>query len=248
WYYILAFFAQIIDGFAGFGSTTIAVPFLAIAIGTSSAVALLAVNSLVSGAIVFFTHIRSVNWKEYAKIALITIPLLPVGILAYSAISKYEAALKLILGAIVIYAGARGTWYGFVKKSEPPALGSVAQYAALIAGALAQGMFSVGGPFITLYANEQLKDKSSFRATMSAMWFSVNIVATTLRVLMLDMYTKETFTAFAYCLPVLASGVVIGMILHKRIDNAGFRKIVYLIMLAGGLTSTAYCLAGLIAA
>ncbi len=246
WYYVLAFVAQVIEGFAGFGSTAVALPFLAIALGTASAVALLSLNSLTSGGVIFFTSLKEVNWKEYLKITLCVLPFIPAGILIYAALAKYEAALKLILGVTIVFAGARGTWYSFIKKQEPPAIGKAAQYAALALGALVQGMFSAGGPLIIVYANEQLRDKGSFRATMSALWFTLNSLSLVLRILWLDMYTIETFKTFATCLPVLAAGILIGTALHKRIGNAGFRKAVYLIMLAGGLSSTVYCVASLL--
>lgn len=246
WYYILALFAQIIEGFAGFGSTAMALPFLSIALGTSAAVALLSLNSLVSGSVIFLTSLKQVNWKEYLKVTLCVVPFLPLGVLIYSALARYEAALKLILGITIAAAGARGAWYSFVKKREPPALGRPAQYAALAAGALVQGMFSAGGPLIVIYTNEQLKDKSAFRATMSALWCTVNSIGLILRLMMLDIYDVATFKTFLTCLPVLAAGVVIGTLLHKRVNNANFRKAVFLIMLAGGISSTAYCLAGLL--
>ena len=246
WYYILAFFAQTIEGFAGFGSTAMALPFLAIAIGTSGAVALLSLNSLLSGGIIFLANLKHVNRKEYLKITLCVLPFIPLGILLYAALARYEAALKLILGVTIIFAGARGAWYSFVKKQEPPALGKYASYAALFAGALVQGMFSAGGPLIVLYANEQLRDKGSFRASLSALWFTVNVVGLVLRLCLLDMYTTETFISFVTCLPVLAAGIFLGMFLHKRVGNEAFRRFVYLIMLAGGLSSTVYCLAGLL--
>lgn len=247
WYYILTFFAQAIEGFAGFGSTAMALPFLAIAIGTSGAVALLALNSLTSGCAIFLSNIRHVNRKEYLKITLSVLPFIPLGILLYSALAQYEAVLKLILGATIVFAGARGTWYYFIKKKEPPALGKLACYAALFAGAFVQGMFNAGGPLIVLYANEQLRDKSSFRATLSALWFTVNSISLVLRIFLLDMYTTQTFFTYLTCLPVLAAGILLGMFLHKRVDNEIFRKFVFLIMLLGGLSSTIYCLTGLFA-
>ncbi|HOG00216.1 MAG TPA: sulfite exporter TauE/SafE family protein [Clostridia bacterium] len=246
WYYILTFFAQTIEGFAGFGSTAMALPFLAIAIGTSEAVALLSLNSLVSGGAICLMNLKQVNRREYLKITLCVLPFIPAGILLYSTLARYEAVLKLILGLTVVFAGARGAWYAFVKKQEPPALGKLASYAALFAGALVQGMFNAGGPLIVLYANEQLRDKGSFRATMTALWFTLNTLGLALRLLITDMYTGRTFLTFAECLPVLALGILIGMLLHKRIDNARFKQGVYLIMLAGGLLSVVYCLMGLL--
>lgn len=246
WYYILTFFAQTIEGLAGFGSTVMAIPFLSMAIGTSAAVALLAINSFVSGGIIFFTHIKDVNWKEYAKVTLCVLPFIPVGILLYGALSPYEAALKLILGATVIFVGARGVWYFYIKKAEPPSLGTAGQYIALSLGALTQGMFSAGGPLIVLYTSEKLRDKGAFRATMSALWFTVNSVALVLRLLLLDIYTADTFIRAATCLPLLIGGILLGLYLHRRIDNTAFRKLIYVILLAGGVISTVSCLIGMI--
>jgi len=246
WYYILTFFAQTIEGLAGFGSTVMAIPFLSMAIGTAGAVALLAVNSFVSGGIIFFSHIKDVNWKEYVKVTLCVLPFIPLGIILYGALSPYEAALKLILGATIIFVGARGVWYWYVKKTEPPSLGSFGQYVALALGALTQGMFSAGGPLIVLYTSEKIKDKSAFRATMSALWFTVNSLALVLRLLLLDIYTADTFVRAATCLPLLIAGILLGMFLHRRIDNTAFRKLIYVILLAGGTISTVSCVIGLI--
>ena len=173
------------------------------------------------------------------------LPFIPFGKHVYSALAQYETALKLTLGLTIMFAGARGAWYGFARKAEPPPLGRAVQLAALFAGALVQGMFNAGGPLIVLYANERLTDKGSFRATMSALWFTLNTLGLILRLILTDMYAARTFLTFAKCLPLLAAGILAGMLLHRRVDNAHFRKIVYLIMLAGGLVSSAYCLAGL---
>lgn len=247
WYYILAFFAHGIESFAGFGSTAMALPFLSIAIGTSKAVSLLALNSIASGGTIFFLNLRRVNWREYAKITLLVLPFLPIGLAAFAALSQYEPILKLLLGVATCAAGARGAWYHFVKRQEPPALGKASQYIALILGALVQGMFNAGGPLIAIYANEQLKDKGAFRATMSALWFSVNIIGLAIRLIWMDVYSTEIFIEFLWCIPVMAAGILIGSFLHKKADNTLFRKVVYLILLAGGLASTIYCAVSLFA-
>ena len=246
WYYILTLAAQAIEGFAGFGSTAMALPFLASALGTTDAVALLSLNSLVSAAVIFSINVKKVNWREYAKIILPLLPFLPLGTLLFGALAQYEPILKLILGLTIVYAGARGAWYSFIRRTEPPALSRGAQVAALLTGSLVQGMFSAGGPILAFYANERLQDKSAFRATMSAVWLTANTSSLVLRLLLLNMYTRTHFIAFARCLPVLAAGIALGMLLHERIDNANFRRVVHVIMLAGGLVSVCFSLIALV--
>lgn len=245
WYYILTFFAQSIEGFAGFGSTAMALPFLAAVLGTADAVALLSLNSLVSAAVIFSFNVKKINWREYAKIMLPLLPFLPLGTLLYGALAQYEPVLKLMLGLTIVYAGARGVWYSILRRTEPPALSRGAQVAALLTGSLVQGMFSAGGPIIAFYASERLQDKSAFRATMSTVWLTANSLSLALRLLLLDMYERAHFVSFARCLPVLAAGIALGMLLHGRIGNASFRRGVYVIMLAGGLASACYSLIAL---
>jgi uncharacterized membrane protein YfcA len=107
-------------------------------------------------------------------------------------------------------------------------------------------MFSTGGALITLYASERMCDKGEFRATMSAMWLAVNAVAIPLRVIFLDVYTKPVWINAAKALPFALGGLFVGMLLHKKIDNGGFRKAIYVILLAGGIASTVHTLTSIL--
>lgn len=246
WYFVISFISEIIEGFAGFGSTAIALPFLVLVMDVGQSVALLGVNAFVIAAFLAFTQRKKINWKIFLRIALLVVPILPVGILAFGALSRYEPALKLTLGAIITLVGLYYCYFGFVKKEEPKPLPKAVQIAALIGGAVIQGMFSTGGALITLYASEQIRDKGEFRATMSAVWFAVNIAAIPLRAAMLHVYDADTLLKSAKALPFLLAGVLLGMLLHKKIDNGGFRKAIYVILFAGGLVSTAYTLVSIL--
>ena len=246
WYFVVSFLSEIIEGFAGFGSTAVALPFLSLFMDVGESVALLGVNAFVVAIVLTATQFKKINWKEFLKITLLVVPLLPLGVLAFGALSRYQSALKIALGLVITLVGLNYCYFGFVKKSEPKPLSKSLQIAALVGGAVVQGMFSTGGALITLYASERMRDKGEFRATMSAMWLAVNAVAIPLRVIFLNSYQKTVWIGAAKALPFVLGGVFLGMLLHKIIENQAFRKAVYVILLAGGVVSTAYTLASIL--
>jgi len=246
WYFVVFFLSEIVEGFAGFGSTAIALPFLAIAMDVGESIAILGANAFVVSIVLTFTQLKKVNWKEFIKITLLVVPLLPLGILAFGALSRYQTSLKLVLGCVIMLVGTYYCYFAFLKKKEPKSLSKPVQIAALIGGAALQGMFSTGGALITLYASERMRDKGEFRATMSAMWLAVNAVAIPLRAVFLNVYTEHVWINTLKVLPFALGGLFVGMLLHKKIDNGGFRKAVYVILLAGGIASTIHTLTSIL--
>ncbi|MEN6469940.1 MAG: sulfite exporter TauE/SafE family protein [Clostridiaceae bacterium] len=243
WYWIIAFLSVIVEGFAGFGSTMLALPFLALFMDVREGVALLGVNALVTSAVLTFTQRKRINFKEFFKIVFLIVPFVPVGVFALGALSRYQGALKLVLGGVIGLVGAYDCYYVFLKKTEPKPLKRPAQLVALFSGAFIQAMFSTGGALITLYTSERMRDKGEFRATMSAVWLATNSVAIALRAIFLELYPQSVRVNALKGLPFVVCGLLLGMFLHKRVDNTGFRKAIYLILFFGGVATTAYTLA-----
>ncbi len=246
WYYIIVFLTVIVEGFAGFGSTVLALPFLALFMDVHEGVALLGANAIVTAAVLSFTQLKKINRKEFFKISLLVAPFLPVGVWALGALERYQGALRLMIGGMMVLVGLYYSYINFIKKVEPKPLAKPAQFFALMGGALFQGMFSTGGALITLYASERMRDKSEFRATMSAMWFVVNIFAIVLRASFLHMYPPSVILSALKGMPFVLGGLLLGMYLHKKIDNTGFRKAIYVILLVGGLATTVYTLVNML--
>lgn len=239
-YYIISVISLAIEGFSGFGSTAVAMPFLSLVIGTSASVALLTLNSVVTEAIIVAREYKKINRREYLIITLCILPLIPVAVFLYSALARFDMALKIILGAAVALTGGWYVFWYYIKKREPMPLSKPVQYVSLAVGALIQGMFSTGGPFIILYAAQRLKNKGEFRATMTAVWLSVNLVSIALRAWILKLYSWELLLAALKCLPLMLIGIFVGMNMHESMDETNFKKLIYVILLVGGLVSLIY--------
>ena len=95
-----------------------------------------------------------------------------------------ERPLKLILGIFMIVVGLKGlkeTVYdrrmirlgkkqAGVKRAMPNWVGNT----LLACGGIIHGAFASGGPFVVVYATEAIPGKSRFRATLCALWATLN--------------------------------------------------------------------------
>lgn len=236
-YFILTFLSMIVESFAGFGGSAIAMPFVALANGTSNAVVLLSFNSLVEGMILLVSQYKRIVWKEYAKLTLTIAAIMPVGFLLFSKLSPYDATLKLLFGVIISIVAACFLYKIYIKHGEHAESGKVVQTLSLVSGSVFHGMFSTGGPILAVYLSGKISDRSEFRATLTAVWVTLNIVSTVVRWKLMNMYTVEVLLMGVKGIPFLLGGMCIGMYLHKLVDNRLFIRAIYFVMFACGLMS-----------
>lgn len=235
-FYFILFFAHILQAITGFGSTSIGVPFLSLALGTELSVLLLAPASLVLSAIVIGGNYKKICWRDLGIILLAILPIMPAGFLLYSRLRFMEWALRLIMGAAVTFIAGREIYRRLVKKDLT--LPSVrATWLALFVGAIMEGMFSMGASMINFYAVNRVRDKGAFRATMASVWVMTNLVSTLYRSLALKAYQSSTWMSLLYALPLILAAYYLGNRFHKKISEEKFKILVYAIQLTAGLLS-----------
>lgn len=234
---VITLFTQLIEALAGFGATAVGLPFAALVMSTQDASAILNVNAVLVTSVITVIHFKKINWREYRRIVLLILPFLPVGFLIGSSLRDYDMILKMILGIFMLLIAGRYLLYTSIRKSAPKPMSMPAQYTALFLGAVIHGIFTTGGPLVTLYASNRMPEKSEFRATMCASWTTINLVVIAYRGLIAHMYTPALLHTLLISLPFLAVGILAGQWIHKKIRNDTFQKVVYWILLAGGALS-----------
>jgi len=234
WYYIIVFFMIVSEAVVGFGSTSIGIPLLSLALGTEASVALLSASGLILCFLVIATQYKKVNVRAFLTIIACIIPIMPLGYLLYAKLRAYEGVLKLIMGAVIALVSIRAIYWRMIRKQEKET-SRAGMYLALGVGAVVQGMFSTGGALINVYTASKIKDKSEFRATMVAVWIATNVITTAYRVLALHMYTQDICLSIAYALPLVVLAYFIGNRIHRSIPNGSFMNLVYIVQLASGL-------------
>jgi uncharacterized membrane protein YfcA len=241
---IVIMVTHFVEGITGFGCTVLALPFAISLVGIKAAVPALVVIGWIIALYIVVIDFQNIIWKEYFKIVSVVIFGLPIGIWLFSNLS--DALLKKLLGVFMILISTRGIIAAFrtkkfescpTKKADFFCNKTVKKFlynVILFLGGIIHGAFSSGGPFIVIYATGALPDKGNFRATLSALWLTLNLVLIIKNInqgLMSISILKLIFCA----LPFLIVGMVLGNMAHSRIKEDLFTKIVYVILLISGI-------------
>lgn len=233
-FFILLFITHILEAIAGFGSPAIAIPILSLVLGTEASVALFSAAGLVLCFLIAFNGRKDIQFKELFFMLAAIVPIMPVGWLLFARLRPYEWALRLVMGLVVSFVAGREIWRKMIKKEEgdPP---KWFVYSTFAIGAVVQGMLSMGGALINVYALTRIKDKSKFRATMVMVWLVTNTISLFYRVFVLQVYTPTIWMNILYAIPLIFLAFFIGNRLHREIPNAKFAGLVYIVQLVSGL-------------
>ncbi len=237
-YQVFAFFIQ---GVTGFGCTVLSAPFHSVvlgpAVGTAWATLLCAPTLWFLG----FKEIKNVAWKDLGKIVLLCAPGVILGNMLLKEVDPNLA--KVVIGGIVTFIALMNIYKTIIaplvlKKEytediiDTPAKKAV-RYGALILGGVVHGAFTIGGPLITVYTLEAVKDKEKFRNTMTWVWIVLNTY-NSISHYNSGYYTTEMYSAFIIALPLALIGLVIGMKCLSKIDKITFLRVVYVVLLIVG--------------
>lgn len=230
-FYIVIFLANIIHGITGFAGTVLAMPFGIKLVGYEVAKPILNVLAIISGIYVFVGNRKSVNWKEVGKIvAIMTIGILG-GVLIKGLFVGKEQVLYMLLGVFVILLAVKGL-YSMNHEEKTDARSRII---LLPLAGIVHGIFVSGGPLLISYLTTKIRDKSSFRATISTVWIFLNTL-----ILLDDIrngyWTASLLKVQIISLPFLLAGMYIGGVLVKKMSQTKFMKLTYILLIISGVS------------
>jgi len=230
-YIVSLFIANVIQGITGFAGNILAMPGCVIAIGVDTARNTLNLLSLVSGVFMVVWFHKHIVWRECGRMLLFIMPGMALGVWVYNI---FPADGLLVPYGIVVT--AIGIWYLAGSRrttaAEKP-LPRLAMVLVVLAAGLMQGMFVSGGPLLVIYAVTVLRDKEDFRATLCVLWLVLNIIIFA-QGLMAGMITPEVGRYALIGLVPLIAATVLGGLLQKRLDQAAFMKLTYVLLILSG--------------
>lgn len=251
---IIVMVAYIIEGVIGFGGTIIAIPLASAIVGLKPTVPVLTIVVLIASTIIAIKDIKFINKKEFLKITTLMMVGLPIGMWLFESIP--EKPLKIALGIFMVIIGIKGL---YEEKRKSNDLGEIVveieknlnkdcisieettskrlnifQNFTIFCGGVLHGAFTCGGPFIVVYATKNIKDKTSFRATLCALWASLNLV-----MVGIDIYTNEITKdiiklSFITMIFVFIA-IIVSNIIHKKINSDSFTTFVYIALIVSGI-------------
>jgi uncharacterized membrane protein YfcA len=222
-----------VQGITGFGCAVLAMPFCILLTGIDTARPVLTVLALVLDVYLLVVSWKHVDWRQYLRILAFVLPGLPVGMIAYNVLPR--TTLMHILAAFMVVVGIQGlvTQFRPGRETSRPWPGWLLDILLFVGGA-AQGAFTSGGPPVIIYATQQLKDKASFRATLVAIWTTLNVFIVTdimVRHKLAGVPGKLVLTS----LPFLALGALLGDVVHRRISGERFTQLIYAVLVVSAV-------------
>lgn len=238
---IAGFFVQ---GTTGFGCTVIAAPVTNGILGTAIGVPY---GTIITLPFLYYLGIKGrkyVSWKDLAKIVLLCAPGILIGNKLFTSISSQTA--KIGIGAMIIVIATMNIHKHIIKPLvikdkeeevvEDTTARKVFRYGCLILGGIVHGAFTIGGPLITVYTLEAVKDKKKFRNTMTWLWCILNIWNAFAQYRNVPTGDRGyLINALLIGLPLAGIGFFFGMRFLEKINRVQFLRIVYAILMLIGV-------------
>lgn len=234
---VIVMSAYFIEGLIGFGGTIIALPLASAVIGLKLTVPILTIIVLIASLVIAIRDFKYIEKKEYIKITIFMVFGLPIGMWLFEFLP--ERPLKIFLGIFMVVVAIKGIYNGFDKKESNNKQVNynkinIINSITLFLGGIIHGAFTCGGPFVVVYATTKIKDKSSFRATLCALWATLNAIMISIDVIKGEI-TGDVIKISAITMIFVVVAILVSNILHKKLKGSSFNKFVYTALLISGI-------------
>lgn len=223
---LLAGFTQ---AFAGFGSTLVAMPFLALTLGVREAVPLGCLMALSINVLLVARLGRHAHGASLVMLLAAALPGKVLGLLfLYTA---PEVLLKLLLGLIVLALALRMPG---LESSHAPLDRRWAVIAGFASGCMGVAL-GINGPPVVGWAACQRWSRTALKATLTAYFLCDGILIVGLQSTQ-GFMTARVLDLYAKSLPLLMTGVLAGWICCGKVSDIVFRRTVLTLLAATGVT------------
>jgi len=230
----VVFITHSLEAVTGFGCTVLAFP-LVILLMDDLERAKITLSILAWFLALYFvvTQFKKLQWKQFGTIFIWVGAGMPAGMLFFK---MFDAGtLTKVLGIFIVLSAIVELYKIFVPAVASLRLPKPFGYTFLLAGGIIHGAFAVGGPLIVLYSARVIPDKGRFRVTMCLLWVVLNTVLI-FQYLLEEKLTLPVGRDVLFLLPFLVAGIFTGEVIHKRISEMLFKKIVFISLLLVGMT------------
>jgi uncharacterized membrane protein YfcA len=225
---VVAFF---VEAAAGFGSMVVALTVGAWWFDVNALLGVLVPLNLVLSLWLVVRGARAIDRRFLATL----LPLMCAGLLVGSVVAESLPSTRWLQLAFGVFVTVVAAWQ--LARRSTAALPRTTRASALLAAGVVHGLFATGGPLAVFVASRELTDKRAFRATLALLWVVLNALVLP-RLAHQSVLTWESMRLSAVLLLPLAVGLGLGELAHARLDEARFRRVVSVLLVAAGATLT----------
>lgn len=225
------FLAALASGLAGFAFALIASGIYLHLLEPAAAVALVLSGSLAAQAVTILRVRGGIVWARLWPFLLGGIVGVPLGTALLDRLDP--VAFRFVIGLFLV-----GYSAFMLLVRHPPRIvfgGRAADGAVGLVGGVLGGLAGLSGALPTVWCglrgwpkDEQRGVYQPFIVAMQGLALVTLLIATPV--------ASGTWWLFLLCLPALLLGALLGVALYKRVDDAGFRRIVLVLLLASGIS------------
>lgn len=225
------FLAYSVFGLTGFGSSITAIPFLIHVLPLQTAVSMMLLFDLVVCALLNFRERSHVDATELKRI----LPSLLVGTVVgiFLLLHAPKKPLFLLLGIFIIL---MFLWSNFFNKTAYKLSPRLAAPLGFIGGTFTT-LFGTGGPLYTIYLAGRIDEKKILRSTLGRLIGITAIVRFSMFLVTGLLLDPTIYVIAAILFPCALAGFSLGSHLHEKFTSVAVKKIVWVILLAGGLSA-----------
>ena len=168
-----------------------------------------------------------------AHLGQLILPLMVIGTLAGYGLRPWlgDQVLKHAFGVLVLWFSGRELWRMWRGAMATVHGGLWARGWMFMAG-ITHGLFASGGPLLVYALSGLSLDKQRFRATLILVWLVLNSLLTL--VFLLDGSLLPAAPRIAMLVPVVVVAMVLGEVLHHRVNEQRFRQAVFVVLAVTG--------------
>jgi len=224
--------AHLVETVTGFGATVIALALAVHLVPLPTLVVTLVILAWVQSAYLIARGYRHIDFAMLFKRVL---PICGVGLAvgAYLFSVLDVPLLKKVLGGFVVAVAAVELWRLRRDQQTPGRLRPLIGASLLAGGGIIHGMFASGGPLIVYHASREIPDKQVFRVTLSMLWILLNS-ALLISYGISGRIDVASAALAGKLLLAVAMGVVLGELIHRRVNERRFRVVVQGVLLFTG--------------
>ena len=173
---------------------------------------------------------QAMSWRKVAPFIVGGALGVPIGTILLAYINP--AYLRIGVGVLLVLYSI----YGLAKPSLKPVQGGVPTDLGIgFFNGLLGGLTGLGGIIVTVWVQLRGWPKDVQRIVFQPVILAAQGM-TAVSLAFAGAYTAETIKLYLYGLPALAAGIWIGLKLYGKLDEAGFRKVILVLLLVSGLS------------
>jgi uncharacterized membrane protein YfcA len=173
---------------------------------------------------------HAINWRVVLPFIIGGAIGVPVGTALLTAVD--QSTLRVSMGVLLILYST----YMLARPALAVAHGGVpADFAVGAANGLIGGLTGLGGIAVTIWCQLRGGPKDKQRAIFQPVMFAT-FVMSAISMAFTGAYTLETMKLYAFALPALMIGIWCGIKLYGKLDDAAFRRVILILLLASGVS------------